>query len=195
MPEWVHGNLSNRGSLASLNASLYFVPNFSNSAMTQSVMHGIHLARRQSIIDLYISSLFLIEKLMKLVSIRTWYGGPSCVLYWKNNAVGTWTICFGASSLALFSFIVKTAVLFWFSLLKVTVGKTRAEVISVLRSEGRSSSVSCVQEWEMYYWNAYYLSKESSTYIRESFAEMSFFATANFLVFFCFPMVDDSWRN
>lgn len=33
-----------------------------------------------------ISSLFLIEKLMKFVSISTWYGGPSCVLYWKNSA-------------------------------------------------------------------------------------------------------------
>ena len=26
------------------------------------------------------------EKLMKLVSTNTRYGGPSCVLYWKNNA-------------------------------------------------------------------------------------------------------------
>jgi hypothetical protein len=28
-----------------------------------------------------------------------------------------------------------------------------------------------------------------STYMRESFAEINFFATANFLVFFCFPML------
>lgn len=27
-------------------------------------------------------------KLIKLVSRRTWYGGPSCVLYLKNKAVG-----------------------------------------------------------------------------------------------------------
>lgn len=70
-------------------------------------MQGMHLASKQSIIDLYISSydsvfsflagggqedestLFLMEKLMKLVSTRTWYGGPSCVLYWKKRAVGT----------------------------------------------------------------------------------------------------------
>ena len=30
------------------------------------------------------SSLFLIEKLIKLVSRRTWYGGPRAELYWKN---------------------------------------------------------------------------------------------------------------
>jgi len=23
---------------------------------------------------------------MKFVSIKIWYGGPSCMLYWKNNA-------------------------------------------------------------------------------------------------------------
>ena len=26
------------------------------------------------------------EKLTKLVSTSMWYGGPSCVLYWKNRA-------------------------------------------------------------------------------------------------------------
>ena len=33
------------------------------------------------------SSLFWIEKLMKLVSISTWYGGPSDSLWLKNSAV------------------------------------------------------------------------------------------------------------
>uniref|UniRef100_A0A2M4D6U6 Putative secreted protein n=1 Tax=Anopheles darlingi TaxID=43151 RepID=A0A2M4D6U6_ANODA len=32
------------------------------------------------------SSLFLILKLTKFVSTSMWYGGPSCVLYWKNIA-------------------------------------------------------------------------------------------------------------
>lgn len=36
------------------------------------------------------SSLALMEKLMKLVSTRMWYGGPSCVLYWKNRQDGCW---------------------------------------------------------------------------------------------------------
>ena len=98
--------------------------------MTQSEMQGVHLARRQSIMALYISScdcvycwgcawgisvwgptsgqhmdsiqfspadkpvtyartLFLMEKLMKLVSTNTRKGGPSAVLYWKNMPVGT----------------------------------------------------------------------------------------------------------
>ena len=34
------------------------------------------------------SILFLMEKLIKLVSIRTRYGGPSCVLYLKNREDG-----------------------------------------------------------------------------------------------------------
>jgi hypothetical protein len=34
-----------------------------------------------------ISNLYFIEKLTKLVSMRIWYGGPSCVLYWKKRAV------------------------------------------------------------------------------------------------------------
>jgi len=29
-------------------------------------------------------------KLMKFVSRRTWYGGPSCSLYLKNNALDAW---------------------------------------------------------------------------------------------------------
>ena len=32
------------------------------------------------------------EKLMKLVSTSTWYGGPSCVLYLKNSAVGVFSL-------------------------------------------------------------------------------------------------------
>jgi hypothetical protein len=39
-----------------LSASVYLEPSFSSSAMTQSLMHGVHLASMQSIIDLYISS-------------------------------------------------------------------------------------------------------------------------------------------
>ena len=31
-------------------------------------------------------------KLMKLVSTSTWYGGPSCALYWKNSAVETFSL-------------------------------------------------------------------------------------------------------
>lgn len=52
------------------NASLYFGPNFSNSANTQSVMVGIHLAIKQSIIPCTSSILFWIEKLIKLVSTK-----------------------------------------------------------------------------------------------------------------------------
>merc|ERR1719327_429404 len=37
------------------------------------------------------SILFLMEKLMKLVSTRTWKGGPSWVLYWKKRALELWT--------------------------------------------------------------------------------------------------------
>lgn len=39
-------------------------------------------------------------KLMKLVSTSTWYGGPSCALYWKNSAVDTFSLrrgCFDVS--------------------------------------------------------------------------------------------------
>ncbi len=37
-------------------------------------------------------TLFFMEKLMKLVSTSTWYGGPSCVLYLKNSAVGVFSL-------------------------------------------------------------------------------------------------------
>ena len=37
------------------------------------------------------SILFLMEKLMKLVSTRMWKGGPSWVLYWKKSALELWT--------------------------------------------------------------------------------------------------------
>merc|ERR1719410_2584374 len=54
------------------------------------------------------SILFLMEKLMKLVSTRTWKGGPSWVLYWKKRALDCCTcsvvlISFGSSA---FLFIV-----------------------------------------------------------------------------------------
>lgn len=45
VPWCIQGNLSNRGSLIILKATLYFWPNFSNSAMTQSVMYGIPVTR------------------------------------------------------------------------------------------------------------------------------------------------------
>merc|ERR1719195_2420563 len=49
------------------------------------------------------SILFLMEKLMKLVSTRTWKGGPSWVLYWKKRALDCCTcsvvlISFGSSA-------------------------------------------------------------------------------------------------
>lgn len=38
------------------------------------------------------SSLFLIEKLMKLVSMSTLYGGPRAALYLKNRFDGIWSL-------------------------------------------------------------------------------------------------------
>ena len=35
---------------------------------------------------------------MKLVSSSTWYGGPSCVLYLKNSAVGVFSLAYHPSS-------------------------------------------------------------------------------------------------
>lgn len=86
VPLWLQESLSNLGSFMILRAIRYLGPSFSSSAITQSVMYGIHLAYKQSIRDCTMSILFLTEKFMKLVSIKMWYGGPSCVLYWKNNA-------------------------------------------------------------------------------------------------------------
>lgn len=37
-------------------------------------------------------TLFLMVKLMKLVSTSTWYGGPSWELYWKKSAVDTFSL-------------------------------------------------------------------------------------------------------
>ena len=71
IPLCAHGNRSKRGSFAIFNATRYFAPSFSNSAMTQSVMQGVHLAYKQSIMPLTRSILFRMEKLMKFVSIRT----------------------------------------------------------------------------------------------------------------------------
>merc|ERR1719410_3378616 len=53
------------------------------------------------------SILFLMEKLMKLVSTRTWKGGPSWVLYWKKRALDCCTcsvvlISFGSSAIFFF---------------------------------------------------------------------------------------------
>lgn len=59
-----------------------------NDAMQQKKLWYLHLAYRQSIIDWTTSNLALMEKLMKLVSTRIWYGGPSWVLYWKNRHDG-----------------------------------------------------------------------------------------------------------
>ena len=49
-------------------------------------MCGTHCAYRQSIIPFTRSILFLMEKLMKLVSTRMLYGGPSAELCLKNRA-------------------------------------------------------------------------------------------------------------
>ena len=67
------------------------------------MMYGIHLAYKQSIMLCIMSILFLMEKLMKLVSTRTWKGGPSWVLYWKKRALDCCTcsvvlISFGSSA-------------------------------------------------------------------------------------------------
>lgn len=51
-----------------------------------SSIANLHLAYRQSITALNISSLFWIEKLIKFVSMRMWYGGPSWVLCEKKSA-------------------------------------------------------------------------------------------------------------
>lgn len=55
----LHGTRSKRGSFASRNAILYFPPNFSSSAITQSVTQGMHLAKRQSIMARIMSNFFL----------------------------------------------------------------------------------------------------------------------------------------
>lgn len=60
-----------RGSLASERARRYFVPSFSSSPITQSVIAGVHFASKQSIMLLTTSSLFFMEKFMKLVSTKT----------------------------------------------------------------------------------------------------------------------------
>ena len=44
------------------------------------------------------SSLFLMEKLIKLVSRRIWYGGPRLVLCLKNNPDDTCSMWCGLSS-------------------------------------------------------------------------------------------------
>lgn len=59
-----------------------------NSVLQQKKCYYLHFAYRQSIIDWTTSNLALMEKLIKLVSTRIWYGGPSWVLYWKNRHDG-----------------------------------------------------------------------------------------------------------
>src|SRR3990167_6542069 len=66
VPLCVHVNRWKRGSFVSLIAILYLCPNFSNSAITQSEMYGMHLPYKQSIAALKMSSLFMIEKFKKL---------------------------------------------------------------------------------------------------------------------------------
>ena len=60
-------------------------------------MQGVHLAYKHSVIASIKSNLFLIEKFMKFVSIRTLYGGPREVLYWKNREEETFSL--GSSSM------------------------------------------------------------------------------------------------
>lgn len=58
VPLWLHFSLSNLGSFDIFNAILYFTPNFSSSPTTQSVIYGMHLPSKQSILALKMSSLF-----------------------------------------------------------------------------------------------------------------------------------------
>lgn len=90
VPLWSHLILSNRGSLATRRARRYFWPSFSSSASTQSVITGMHLAYRQSIMVGMTSSLCWMVWDMKLVSTRTEYGGVKAVLYWKKRDDGAW---------------------------------------------------------------------------------------------------------
>lgn len=76
VPLWSHFSFSNLGSFESFKANRYLWPSFSISAVTQSLIIGIHFPNKQSIEALKISNLFCIEKLIKLVSRRTLYGGP-----------------------------------------------------------------------------------------------------------------------
>ena len=75
VPRCMHGNFTNLGSFATLSATRYFVPSFSNSPITQSVTCGTQFAYKQSIIPFTRSILFLMEKLIKFVSTKTEYGG------------------------------------------------------------------------------------------------------------------------
>jgi len=53
-------------------AKRYFFPNFSNWAITHSLMQGMTLPNKQSMDALNMSNLFCMEKLMKLVSSSRW---------------------------------------------------------------------------------------------------------------------------
>lgn len=99
------------GGVTHLSAIRYLGPSFSSSAMTQSVIVGMpgapqlfrsglnmrkgqmvrsdaHFANRQSIMPWTSSSLFWSEWLMKLVSTRTRYGGPSAGLCERKRPAG-----------------------------------------------------------------------------------------------------------
>lgn len=87
---WSHVNFSKRGSLDNLKANLVFYPNFSNSAITQSEIYGMHFPRRQSIVFLKMSSLFDMLKFKKFVSSKILYGGPRAGLCLKNRWLGSY---------------------------------------------------------------------------------------------------------
>ena len=89
--------------------------------------------------DRMISILLRMEKLIKLVSTRMWYGGPSWVLYWKKRAETACSTCLGFASFC-----------FW-------------------RREDLDFS-----EFDL---------------TRVSLGEIIFLVTANFLVFFAFPIL------
>jgi len=59
--------------------------------------HTVHSAYRQSIIPLIRSILFRMLKFIKLVSMSTRYGGPSCVLYLKKRAEDAFSTCLTSS--------------------------------------------------------------------------------------------------
>lgn len=112
VPLCVHFNTLKRGSLAMRSASRYFLPSFSSSAITHSEIQGITFPSKQSIDDLKTSSLFWIEKLIKLVSRSMWYGGPRAVLARKNRCEGsrlTWVVVGSAigalASVVVFAFL------------------------------------------------------------------------------------------
>lgn len=138
------------------------------------------------------SNLFWIEKLIKLVSRRTWKGGPSRVLYWKNNEEGTCGLAQGKETTIISkthetiekffptymcltfpssSFFFFSSAFSWFFLLP---RHERTEERHTHTHKQLEVSVQGVLK----------------AYILASLAEIIRFMAANFFVFFIFP-----WKN